>query len=273
MRLYVGTSGYSYPHWAEGVFYPKGLSSRQWLEFYSRHFNCVELNVTFYRLPTKAMAKSWQERTPKDFVFAVKGSRFVTHIKRLKDTQESLKIFVERIAPLKTKIGCFLWQLPPGFKKDEERLKNFCRQLKKLKGFKDSRHVFEFREKSWFEKNVYAILKDFQFCLCFADAPEKIGEEVLTCDYVYLRFHGSVLLYGSNYSDEQLRMWADKIKLMGRRIHTVYAFFNNDAHGHAVANAGSFRKCLLEVMSNGQETESTRPAPYGAGRGSPTKGD
>lgn len=246
MELYIGTSGYSYPHWAKGVFYPSGLGHDQWLEFYSRQFNGIELNVTFDQLPDAALTGTWQKTTPKEFRFVVKGSRFITHIQRLKDVEESLKLLLENMAPLKSKISAFLWQLPPAFKKDYQRLKAFCHLLKKAKDFPHARHVFEFRDQSWFDEEVYALLKDLRYCLCFADSPEKIGDEVLTTDFVYLRFHGGSVLFDSNYSYGELQSWADKVAGFKGRIKTVYAFFNNDANGYAVMNAQRFRLYLLE---------------------------
>ena len=133
MELLIGTSGYSYKHWSKGVFYPNGLSPNKWLEFYCEQFNVVELNVTFYRLPKKTTFQGWYKRTPKDFTFVIKGNRFITHIKKLKDVEDSLKLFADNISPLTKKIKCILWQLPPSFKRDKIRLKKFCQYLKKSK--------------------------------------------------------------------------------------------------------------------------------------------
>lgn len=246
MRLYVGTSGYSYPHWGNGVFYHAGLAQAKWLEFYSRQFNAVELNVIFYRLPDTGMAETWHKQTPKEFRFVIKGSRFITHIKHLEDAQEPVKLLARNLEPLKTKITAFLWQLPPEFKKDEQRLKDFCRILERGLSWKDTRHVFEFRNESWFCDEIYDILKSFQHCLCFADTPGRIGEEVLTTDFAYVRFHGGAAFYNSNYSRKELEDWADKIEGLKKRVKTLYAFFNNDEQGFAVYNAQSFRMLLLE---------------------------
>jgi uncharacterized protein YecE (DUF72 family) len=242
MELSIGTSGYSYPHWGNGVFYPQGIPPEGWLEFYSRQFNAVELNVTFYRLPDVPTVKAWHKQTPGEFRFVVKGSRFITHIKRLKDAQESLRMLGDNLAPLRSKLTCFLWQLPPEFKRDDQRLSDFCRLLSAL----GRRHVFEFRNETWLHRDVYAILKDFQCCLCFADSPEKLGEHVLTTDFAYLRFHGGTAFYASNYSRKELEGWADKVAAMKNRVKTLYAFFNNDEQGFAVYNAQSFRMFLLE---------------------------
>lgn len=244
MEFLIGTSGYSYKHWADGVFYPPDVPQKRWLEFYCGKFNTVELNVTFYRLPKKETFKGWEQRSPKDFVFVVKGSRYITHIRRLKSPAESLKKLGVRVAPLQKKIGCFLWQLPPRFKKNAERLEGFCRQLKKKPHFKDARHVFEFRDESWFDQDVYRILKDYNYALCFIDADRYAGGEVLTAYFVYVRFHGRQARYGSDYSKPQLKRWAGKIKAWQKDIDAAYVFFNNDAHGFAPKNATTLRELL-----------------------------
>ncbi len=256
MKFYIGTSGYSYAHWGQGIFYPKGLPPSQWLEYYCRHFNSVELNVTFYRLPQKETFQEWYHRTPKEFRFVVKGARFITHIKRLHDVKESLLRLAETIAPLKSKIECLLWQLPPNFKKDEQRLKTFCQQLRKIKILNTTHHAFEFRERSWFHEDVYSVLREFRYCLCLFDSPQIKADEILTCPYVYLRYHGSSTRYASNYSQDELKHWINKMRALKNRIHTIYAFFNNDFRGYAVFNATSFREILLNSFSRAKKRRS-----------------
>ncbi len=233
-KVYIGTSGYSYPHWSDGVFYPSGLPQSKWLEFYAENFNTVELNVTFYRLPAKKVFEGWYGRTPKDFLFVVKGSRFITHIKRLKNIEEPLNLFFGRASALKEKLGMILWQLPPSLKEDTKRLEQF---LKLLKAQSKSRYTFEFRNQSWFTEEIYKILKKYNAALCIADSPSFPKEEVVTADFVYVRFHGGTELYGSNYSDKELSNWAQKIKKWTKQNLDVYCYFNNDAYGYAIANA------------------------------------
>jgi uncharacterized protein YecE (DUF72 family) len=132
--IFIGTSGYNYPHWWNGVFYPADLPQKKWLEFYAEYFDTVELNVSFYRLPRKEVFEGWYKRTPKKFVFAVKGSRFITHIKRLKDCRDPLSLLLDHASPLKEKLGVVLWQLPPQFKFQKERLEEFCVLLSTLPG-------------------------------------------------------------------------------------------------------------------------------------------
>ena len=246
MELFIGTSGFSYPHWGNGVFYPTGIPQNQWLEFYSRQFNTVEINATFYKTPDLPMIEGWQGHTPKEFRFVIKGTRFITHIKRLKDVEDPLKTLAQSITPLQSKIHAFLWQLPPHLPEDAAALSDFCRLLDKTKILKKIHHVFEFRHEGWFCHKVYDVLKNFNYCLCFADAPVKIGEEVATSDFMYVRFHGGKAFYNSNYSRAELEVWADKVKAIKGRLKRVYAFFNNDEQGFAVYNAQLFRMMLLE---------------------------
>ena len=244
-EVYIGTSGYNYDHWRDGVFYPEGLAQNRYLEFYCTRFNSVELNVTFYRLPSIKAFEGWSRKTPDDFTFVVKGNRFITHIKRLKDVREPLKNFAENLMPLRKKTTCILWQFAPSFKADAERLKNFIRDLEILKLTKSLRHAFEFRNESWFAENIYDILKDNNFCLCIADLPDAPHVEVLTADFIYLRFHGSKARYSSNYSNKELKEAAGKINIWLGSRRAIYAFFNNDAYGYAPKNALFFQGLII----------------------------
>lgn len=239
-KFFIGTSGWKYPHWANGVFYPQGLAQSKWLEYYAQFFNAIELNITFYRLPEKKVFLKWYNLTPKEFFFVVKGSRFITHIKRLKDIKEPLSLFFDNIGALKDKLAAVLWQLPPNYKIDLRRLELFLKQLKKTK----IRQVFEFRDASWFNPKVYALLKKYNACLCIADSNVFPCEKEVTADFIYLRFHGREVLYGSEYSDQELKKWAE---FVGHCVDkTVFSFFNNDARGFAVKNALRFRELLEE---------------------------
>lgn len=244
MKLLVGTSGYNYKHWGDGVFYPPELSQRNWLEYYAEHFNTVELNVTFYRLPQTSAFLSWEKRTPADFKFALKGSRFITHIKRLKECEDSLSLFFTRANELKEKLEVVLWQLPPGLKKNMERLEHFCQLISENKEAKEVRHAFEFRHHSWFSDDVYSLLQKNNFSLCIAHSNRWPYREVVTADFVYLRFHGGEVLYSSNYSEEELSDWAKKAGKWLGEGRDVYAYFNNDAYGYALFNALRFRELV-----------------------------
>jgi uncharacterized protein YecE (DUF72 family) len=241
--IYVGTSGYAYPHW-RGVFYPSDLASYKWLEFYAQHFNSVELNVTFYRLPQKKAFEGWYKRTPRNFKFVIKGSRFITHIKKLQTCADALKIFFDNAASLRSKLLCVLWQLPPSLKCNIERLEDFLKLLKKKYSF--CLHSFEFRNGSWFNEEMYGLLKIYDSNLCIADSPNFPCSEAITVPFLYLRFHGGKTLYSSEYSEEELHAWLDKVKMWSAKenIKTILAFFNNDAQGFAVKNALQFKEIL-----------------------------
>lgn len=238
-KVFIGTSGYIYGHWRR-VFYPEDLPSYKWLEHYTKFFKTVELNVTFYRLPQESAFKSWYKRTPEDFVFVLKGSRFITHIKKLHGVKQPVKLFFDRASLLKEKLGVVLWQLPPSWKKNIERLGNFLKIISRYK----VRQAFEFRHESWFSHDVYKLLKKYNVALCLADSPYYPKVEKVTADFIYIRFHGGKILYGSCYSKKEMQEWSRKIKKWAKKGFDVYAYFNNDALGYAVENAKELKKLL-----------------------------
>lgn len=233
-RLVLGTSGYDYPHW-RSVFYPPELHHDRLLPFYAEHFGAVEVNATFYRLQSEETFRHWRDTTPRDFRFVLKGSRFLTHVKRLRDAEEPLRTFFGNAKPLGDKLDCVLWQLRPDMKADAERLASFCDALRREAP--KVRHAFEFRERSWFSDTVYAVLRAHGHALVIAHSNRWPREEVLTTSWTYLRFHGGEGAYGSAYSERQLHYWADRAREWLGEGMDVYAFFNNDAFGHAVHDA------------------------------------
>ncbi len=243
-KLLIGTSGYNYSHWGGGVFYPQGVPQREWLEFYTRHFDTVELNVTFYRLVKKAVFEGWHRRTPTDFLFAVKGSRYITHTKRLVDCDDAVQRFSENAQGLEQKLEVVLWQLPPRFVCDKRRLATFCRLLERCPVMRETRHTFEFRHDSWFVPEIAQLLESHRFSLCISDSPNLPSGEIVTTDFIYLRFHGSQSLYGSKYTDEELAQWAQKAQAWLDQGRSVYAYFNNDVSGYAIENARRLREML-----------------------------
>lgn len=243
-RVFVGTSGYNYKHWSEGVFYPKKLPQRKWLEYYGETFNTVELNVTFYRLPKTETFEGWRQRTEPNFGFAVKGSRYITHVKKFKECEEPVKLFFAHASALKNKLEVVLWQLPPNLKLNLKKLEQFCSLLKNLVSSKNTRQSFEFRHQTWFCREVYELLKNYNFSLCIAHSSRYPRDEVVTADFVYLRFHGGEVLYGSKYSDDELHSWASKAKMWLKSGKDIYAYFNNDAYGYAVKNAETFKEMI-----------------------------
>ena len=236
----IGCSGWSYEHW-RGLLYPERGSSARWLALYAESFDTVEVNATFYRLPPSSTVTGWATRTPPGFCFAVKGSRYVTHVKRLREMGASVARLEDRIAPLREsrKLGPMLWQLPPTFKRDESRL------AEALAALPDGRHAFEFRHGSWFDDDVYALLGAHGVALVVADrAPEPPTPWVDTADWSYLRFHSGRGRNG-NYSARELGLWAERIV---ERCREGYVYFNNDWHGYAVRNAVALRTRLAKLV-------------------------
>ena len=232
-RYYVGTSGWVYKHWRD-VFYPAKLPQSKWLEFYTRHFSTVELNNSFYRLPTENAFSKWRETSPAGFVYAVKVSRFITHIKRLKEVDEPIDTFLSRAQLLEDKLGPLLYQLPPNMHRNDERLDAFLSLLPC-----GLRHVVEFRHGSWLNEAVFGILRKHNVGLCVFDMPDLSCPLLATADFAYVRFHGATGLYYSRYSDDELADWARRISDLAGDLDAVYIYFNNDAAGYAIENAGA----------------------------------
>jgi uncharacterized protein YecE (DUF72 family) len=231
LQYYIGTSGWHYDHWRH-LFYPDKLPRAKWLEFYSRHFTTVELNNSFYRLPSEEAFANWRDSSPANFAFAVKVSRFITHIKRLKDIEQPVDTFLSRAKILKQKLGPLLYQLPPNMHRDDDRLESFLSILPQ--GLK---HVLEFRHESWLDNGVFEILRRHNVGLCVFDMPDLSCPLVATADFAYLRFHGSTGLYSSCYTDEELAEWAKRLAGLAPEVKEVYIYFNNDAEAFAVRNA------------------------------------
>jgi len=234
----VGTSGWSYPHW-RGLFYPENLPSGKWLEYYAEHFDTVELNNTFYHLPRPATFANWHQRTPENFLFSVKGSRFISHILKLNGARESclpagrpLQNLLKNARELKEKLGPVLFQLPPNFSGDRERLEKFLKILPK-----GQRFAFEFRHPSWFGAEVYHLLEKSGSALVISDTPQYPLVFEVTADFVYVRLHGHQQLYASKYSSDELKQWAAKIKNWQKDGLDVFVYFDNDANAHAIQNA------------------------------------
>jgi uncharacterized protein YecE (DUF72 family) len=238
----IGCSGWNYAHWRNGVFYPPRCPPRRWLAFYAERFDTVEVNSTFYRLPKRPAVARWAEEAPDGFLFAVKVSRYVTHIKRLRDVGRHLPLLLERIEPLceAGKLGPLLWQLPPTFERDDGRL---AVALGELPG--DLRHAFEFRHASWFAPEVMGLLREHGIALVIADRPEirPFQTHELTADFTFVRFHHGSRGRGGNYSDSELAEWAETIRGWAGR-GDVYAYFNNDWEGYALRNALTLRRLL-----------------------------
>jgi uncharacterized protein YecE (DUF72 family) len=238
--VHIGCSGWNYKHWRER-FYPKGLPASRWLEHYAGVFDTVEVNATFYRLPSRDAVANWVERTPEGFIFAVKASRYLTHIKRLSTIAEGFGRFAERIEPLteSSKLGPLLWQLPENFHRDDDRLAGALEALPAA-----SRHAFEFRHPSWFDPEVMELLRARGAALVIGDHPERpFQAHELTTDWTFIRLH-----YGSrgrrgNYSRTELEAWKRRIAAW-RGEAEVFVYANNDWEGFAIDNARWLRAHL-----------------------------
>jgi uncharacterized protein YecE (DUF72 family) len=236
--VHVGTSGWTYEHW-KNRFYPGHLPKTQWLEYYCQHFSTVEINASFYRIPRPVVVSGWQGRTPQDFLFSIKASRLITHVKKLKNCQKEIEWFFTTFGGMEKKIGAYLLQLPPTLKFDAARLSDFIAQLPTSRPL-----VFEFRNREWLTDATYRLLEDHKAFFCIGDLPDLTTDRVVTGKLAYVRFHGYQAQYGGCYPDEVLYHWADWILTQHRRGVTVFAYFNNDRDGFAVQNSLKLKQLL-----------------------------
>lgn len=236
-KIYIGTSGFSYPHWKEN-FYPKGLSPKKWLDFYGESFPTVELNTTFYHLPFESTIDHWYAQVPKEFLFSIKASRYITHLKRLHECKESVNLLYDRIKDLKSKRGPVLFQLPPSFQMNKDLLEEFIKNLKRSR-----RSVFEFRHDSWYVDEIYELLEKNNIALCITDLNGKLSPEVLTADFTYLRLHGPKKAYVGSYGVE-LKEWKRKIERYHSKDKSVFCYFDNDEKGFAIQDAKTLQAML-----------------------------
>jgi uncharacterized protein YecE (DUF72 family) len=235
----VGCSGWNYDHWRWRL-YPEGLARSRWLRRYAELFDTVEVNSTFYRLASRGAVARWVEDTPEDFVFAAKASRYLTHVRRLRDIRQGVERYYERIEPLidSGKLGPIVWQLPPNFRRDDEVLAAALGELPV------GRHCFEFRHESWFTKEVYALLREHDAALVIGDHPRwPFQARQLTSDWTLIRLHHGRRGRRGNYSEREIETWARRIASWRRRAD-VYAYLNNDWEGFAVENALSLKRRL-----------------------------
>ena len=243
----IGTSGYHYKHW-RGLFSPAGTKPPQYLNYYLNFFNTVEINNSFYRLPTHETFAAWRQAVPDSFVFSVKASRFITHLKKLKDPQQSIGNFLQNVAGLEEKLGPILFQLPPRWRCAPARLRLFLQALPT--GFL---YTFEFRDHSWYNKEVYDLLRQYQVAFCIYDLEQHQSPVVVTTHFVYIRLHGPVGKYNGSYSDEVLQNWATAACNWAREGKAVYIYFDNDIGGHAVVDAQRLR-ALIQTLTTTANT-------------------
>ena len=242
MTVFVGTSGWQYRDW-RGAFYPKQLPQRAWLSYYSERFQVVEVNSTFYNLPEADVFESWRKSTPDDFVFVLKMSRYLTHMKKLMEPREPVRNFLKAAGSLKEKLGPVLVQLPPHWRANPERLREALRSFPK-----DIRIAVEFRDQSWYVDAVREVLSERNAALCLADRDEKlITPEWRTADWGYARLHWGAGGPHPCYTDARLRDWAQRIRDLWPKSNDVYIFFNNDPGACAVNDARRLAEMLREA--------------------------
>jgi uncharacterized protein YecE (DUF72 family) len=229
--IHIGTSGWHYKHWL-GNFYPAKLPTSKMFEWYARHFHTVELNNSFYRLPNEEALLRWRALAPRGFTFAVKASRFITHMKKLKDPRPSIQKFFEHALLLDHKLGPILFQLPPNFPMNRERLEEFLEVVPR-----GPRYVFEFRDESWYSHGIYQVLRRHNAALCIHDWRALQRPPEITANFTYVRMHGPSGSYQGSYEDAQLLRWAHRIEAWRSELAAVYFYFNNDQGGFAVKNA------------------------------------
>ena len=234
----IGCSGWQYQHW-RGDFYPAELPQPQWLEYYAERFDTVEINNTFYRLPEAATFAAWGRRAPRGFLYAVKASRYLTHMKKLKDPVEPIALFFSRASQLRRAFGPVLYQLPPRWPMNLERFRTFLSVLPRRR-----RHAVEFREPSWYHPDVYAALEHHRIALCLHDMPGSASGRLAVGPFVYVRFHGAQR-YGGRYADNLLADWADWLGEQHRNGRPLFAYFNNDIGGHAPRDAARLRALMM----------------------------
>jgi uncharacterized protein YecE (DUF72 family) len=240
----VGTSGWSYDDW-DGRFYPDDVPRTRWFEHYARHFPTVEINHSFYRLPRGSTVENWNRQAPDRFRYAVKGSRYITHNLKLGgDVEDAISNVTERMAPLKTYLGVWLWQLPPNLHKDVARLDRF---LSLLPGRHE--HAVEFRHTSWWDEEVVATLRRHDTAFVWLSDSEMPKERPVTASTIYVRFHGlGEDRYRYDYADDELEAWADRLRDAAQDGHDIWAFFNNDHQAKAPANAARLIELLGDVV-------------------------
>jgi uncharacterized protein YecE (DUF72 family) len=239
--FHIGCSGWVYKHW-RGILYPQGLAQSRWFARYAEEFDTVEINASFYRLPLPSTFEGWRDKAPPGFRYAVKVNRFITHLKKLAVVEEAVKQFTGLARLLGGTLGPLLYQLPPSLHLDLPRLEAFLALLPD-----DLTHVFEFRHKSWYVAETYALLDRFGASFCVHDMPGSVCERIAVGKVVYVRFHGGEGKYWGRYSDERLLSWTDWLLEQSRAGRAAWCYFNNDIHGHAIHDAQTLKSMVGQM--------------------------
>jgi len=241
-RIHIGTSGWHYTHW-KGPFFPKNIPAEEMLAFYAERFQATEINNSFYRLPEAKTFAAWHDTTPPGFVFSVKASRYITHMKKLKDPEKPLGNFMDRIRDLGDRLGPVLFQLPPNWSCNPGRLEEFLAVLPS-----GHRYAFEFRDPSWFDDRVYQLLAKAGAAFCIYELAGRHSPKSVTADFVYVRLHGPAAAYQGSYPTQTLAGWAGAFSTWARQGKDIFCFFDNDEKGYAAANA----MCLRDMLDQGE---------------------
>jgi uncharacterized protein YecE (DUF72 family) len=266
-RAYIGTSGWLYPGWRPHLYGATPVA--RWLEVASRTFNSLEINNAFYTQIAPDTYRRWYAQTPQDFRFALKGHRYVTHFKRLRDCADSIARLHDQVRPLREKLAAVVWQLPSRFACDLDRLDGFVRELGAWRG---ARHALELRHRSWFTPAVARVLSRAEVAVCMSDAPDFPLWDEVTTDLVYVRLHGHTRKYASGYSRASLASWAAKVRRWLARGLDVCVYFDNDAEGHAVKDALRLRSLLDgSALPAVPVAAHSRPGDAEAGRAAPSR--
>ena len=249
-RVFIGTSGWNYDSWREDFY--EGRPAKDWLAFCARRFTGIEINATHYRLQSVQTFHRWRDETPPTFCFALKAHRYLTHNRKLKDPLAPIRLERSRAAGLGTKLAVVLWQMPENSHRNLVRLRGFASALR---AWRRPRHAIEFRHRTWFDPEVAACLRDHRIAVCQSDAADWPLWDAVTTDLVYVRLHGHVLTYASNYSERELRAWSRKIRRWMREGRDVHVYFDNDAYGHAPWNAARLLALVQPVQFSRWEQE------------------
>ncbi len=235
---FIGTSGWNYKHWIN-AFYPESVNKKEWFSYYQTQFSTVEVNNTFYKLPRKETFRKWKDESPGDFLFSLKASRYITHMKKLKDPRQSTKKFFDASGVLEDKLGPVLFQLPPKWRKNTGRLESLIKVLPA-----EYLYTFEFRDRSWFDEDVYDVLKGGNAALCIYHLKGELSPKEVTADFIYIRLHGPDGAYQGSYDSKELGAWAGAISAWTRSGKDVYCYFDNDQRGYAPQNALELKKMV-----------------------------
>ncbi len=240
-KIHIGTSGWNYKHWI-GKFYPEDLKQKDWLQFYiDKGLHTVELNNPFYHLPTKKTFENWNKQAPRDFIFAVKASRYITHMKKLLEPEKSLKNFISNVKGLNEKLGPVLFQLPPRWKYNSSRFKEFLQSLPE-----NFRYTFEFRNETWWNDEALNLLNEYKCAFCIFELAGQITPNEVTTDFVYVRLHGPGNKYQGKYDTKTLTTWKNNFLKWHQQKKAVYCYFDNDDSAYAAENAIELNEMINE---------------------------